>query len=378
MTDSHRNTLLTLFKAAVSSVKGDICVRRWASNPDAKRPTHIVAVGKAAAAMFDGLPSDWRNTIPTYLVTKTNHLENRVFTNNVKTFETSHPVPDQSSLKAGKGLRNFVENCPVGSHLLMLVSGGASSLVEHLRQGVSLTDLVTLTEVALAEGADIKEVNKRRRAISEIKGGGLLATFKGQQVDVLAISDVAGDSNSVIGSGIGAPGGRASFTYECNIFASNAVARDAVEQAGKSAGIWTITNQENMYADVADVASRIAQEIIDGPEGLYIFGGEPTVVLPRNHGSGGRNQALALELARHFMGHRDIVGLVAGTDGTDGDTCAAGSFVDVNTYTKMPGALEAQKNFDSNSYLSRSGDALITGPTGTNVMDLAIFLKQSS
>ncbi len=378
MTSTRRNTLLGLFNAAVSSVKGDISVRNWVLGHDVNRPTHIVAVGKAAAAMFDGLPDDWRNSIPTYMVTKTNHLDDRKFGTNVVALETSHPIPNQTSLDAGKGLHDFVAGCPAGSHLLMLVSGGASSLVEHLKPGVSGADIVALTETALAEGADIGEINKGRQAISAIKGGGLLASFKGQQADVIAISDVAGDSISVIGSGIGAPPEKTSCAYSCSIVASNAVAREAVERSAKSIGLKTITNQENMYADVFEIAARIAQGIMEGPDGLYVYGGEPTVVLPQNPGRGGRNQALALELARYIIGRTDIVGLVAGTDGTDGPTNAAGSYLDGQTYRKMPGAEKAQNCADSGEYLSRTEEAIITGPTGTNVMDLAIFLKQHS
>jgi hydroxypyruvate reductase len=375
MTTAQRNTLLHLFRAAVSSVKGDISVRNWVSGHDVKRPTHIVAVGKAAAAMFDGLPDDWRNTIPTYLVTKTNHLGDREYGRNVVALETSHPIPDQTSMNAGERLYKFAAKCPAGSHLLMLVSGGASSLVEHLGQGVGLDDLVALTETALAEGLDIDEVNKRRQAISAIKGGRLLATFKGQQVDVLAISDVAGDSISVIGSGIGAPPERIGFTYNCGVVAANAVARDAIVEIAKSLDIKIITNKENLYEDVPMIAARIAQEIKEGPDGLYVYGGEPTVILPENPGKGGRNQALALEIARHVQNRTDIVGLVAGTDGTDGPTNAAGAFLDGDTFSSEPGAEDALRRADSASFLARTGDQIITGPTGTNVMDLAIFLR---
>ena len=375
MTTAQRNTLLHLFRAAVSSVKGDISVRNWVSGHDVKRPTHIVAVGKAAAAMFDGLPDDWRNTIPTYLVTKTNHLVDREYGLNVVALETSHPIPDQTSMNAGERLYKFAAKCPAGSHLLMLVSGGASSLVEHLGQGVGLDDLVALTETALAEGLDIDEVNKRRQAISAIKGGRLLATFKGQHVDVLAISDVAGDSISVIGSGIGAPPERIGFTYNCGVVAANAVARDAIVEIAKSLDIKIITNKENLYEDVPMIAARIAQEIKEGPDGLYVYGGEPTVILPGNPGKGGRNQALALEIARHVQNRTDIVGLVAGTDGTDGPTNAAGAFLDGDTFSSEPGAEDALRRADSASFLARTGDQIITGPTGTNVMDLAIFLR---
>ena len=378
MATAQRDTLLHLFREAVSSVKGDSSVRNWLSNHDVKRPTHIIAVGKAAAAMFEGLPDDWRSAIPTYLVTKTDHLNGKEFGPNVLALETSHPIPDQTSLDAGEGLYKFVADCPAGSHLLMLVSGGASSLVEHLRQGIGHADLVTLTEAALAEGLDIDKVNKRRQAISAIKGGRLLAAFKGQHVYVLAISDFAGDSISIIGSGIGAAPENACCTYSCGVVASNAVARDAVERSAKSVGLKTVVNQESMYADVLAAAARIVQEIMEGPEGLYIYGGEPTVVLPENPGQGGRNQALALELSRYIVGRNDIVGLVAGTDGTDGPTNAAGAFLDGQTYVKLPGEKKAQKRANAGDYLSRTGDVIITGPTGTNVMDLAIFLKQGA
>ena len=378
MTSADRNILLDLFHSAVSSVKGDISVSTWLARQAVKRPTHIVAVGKAAASMFEGLPDDWHNELPTYLVTKTDHLGDKELGSNVVALEASHPIPDQSSLKAGKDLRDFVASCPTGSHLLMLVSGGASSLVEHLKPGVSCTDLVALTETAMAEGMSIDKINDRRQAISAIKGGGLLATFKGQNVDVLAISDVAGDSISVIGSGIGAPPARIGFAYNCNVVASNAVARDAVVQGAESLGIRTITNKENLYDDVPVIAARVAHEIMEGPAGLYVYGGEPTVVLPEKPGRGGRNQALALELARLFQDRNDIVGLVAGTDGTDGPTHAAGAFLDGEAYKKLSGAELAQQRADAGSYLSRTGDVIMTGPTGTNVMDLAIILKRTS
>jgi len=371
----QKNILLKLFQNAVAAVKGDTSVTAWLSHNGLRRPTHILAVGKAATAMFEGLPSDWRNTVATFLVTKTDHIGNTVFRENVKSFETSHPLPDQNSLDAGKGAANFVAKCGADSRLLMLVSGGASSLVEHLEPGVGLRDIETLTRSALAEGIDIGEINHRRRTISAIKGGQLLKRFSGAQVDVLAISDVAGDSIDVIGSGIGAPPEGASFTYQCNIVASNKVARDAVIQNANSVGIGVISNKENMYADLPKIASMIAKDILEGPSGLYIYGGEPTVTLPENPGHGGRNQALALEIARHIRKRIDIVGLVAGTDGTDGATDAAGALLDGKTYMKLPGARYALKRADSGSYFSRTGDLINTGPTGTNVMDLAIFLK---
>lgn len=366
-----------LFQNAVASVKGDNAVRMRLAKGGVERPTHILAIGKAAVSMFEGLPLEWRESVPTHLVTKTGHIGRTIFSGNVAAFESSHPIPDRSSLAAGKSTLEFVANCPSDSRLLVFVSGGASALVEHLKPDFGLGDLVSLTEAAMSEGIDINEINRRRKSISMIKGGGLLASFKGTKAEVLAISDVAGGSIDVIGSGIGACPDGACFAYTCSIVASNAVARDTVEHGAKSIGIETISNKESMYVDVAQLATQIALELLEGPQGLYVYGGEPTIVLPDNSGQGGRNQALALEIARHIQNRTDIVGLVAGTDGTDGPTHAAGAFLDGQTYLKLPGAEEAKIHADSGSYLARTGDLLITGPTGTNVMDLAIFLKQS-
>jgi hydroxypyruvate reductase len=255
----------------------------------------------------------------------------------------------------------------------MLISGGASSLVEHLKPGVRFEDLEPLTSAALAEGVAIGELNRRRKAISSIKGGGLLTSFRGTRIDVVAISDVAGDIIDIIGSGIGVPPEGVGFSYACSIVASNAVARAVVERSAESIGINTISNKENMYADVPEIAARIANEILQGPPGLYVYGGEPTVVLPDNPGQGGRNQALALEIARHICNQGGITGLVAGTDVSDGPTDAAGAFLDGQTFLKQPGAEEARKRADWGAYLARTGNLLLTGPTGTNVMDMAFF-----
>ncbi|MEW7008444.1 DUF4147 domain-containing protein [Lentilitoribacter sp. EG35] len=377
MHEAQRNTLLQLFKEAVAAVKGDASVNAWLTANKLHQPTHILAVGKAASAMFEGLPSEWRKSVPTYLVTKTGHIGRAIYNGNVTALETSHPLPDKTSLDAGKGALDFITSCGADSRLLMLVSGGASSLVEHLKTGFRYEDLEALTSAALTEGLDIEEINKRRKSISAIKGGGLLASYRGVEVNVLAISDVAGDSIGIIGSGVGSRPDDARFTYSCDIVASNAVARNAIEQNAKLNGRTVISNEENMYANVPEIAAQIANEIINGKPGLYVYGGEPTIILPQNPGRGGRNQALALEIARHISKRDDIVGLVAGTDGTDGPTDAAGAFLDGETYLKLPGAEGAQERADSGSYLAQAGDLIITGPTGTNVMDLAIFLKHT-
>lgn len=377
MQPNPRNSLLSLFQSGVDAVVGQAAVQNWLQNNPIGDPTHVVAVGKASVAMFQGLPQQWRDALPALVVTKTDHVGDTKFGANVAVYEAAHPVPDANSLQAGKAAVDLVSAVPAGGHLLMLVSGGASSLVEHLNGNATLEDLIALNQDALAEGADIAEINRRRTGLSAIKGGQLLGYFGGARVTVLAISDVEGDSIHVIGSGIGAQPVEDRASYAHHIVASNAIARQAVEDDARQAGYEVQANVENMYAPVDHVAAQIAEVVTQGPDGLYIFGGEPTIVLPPNPGSGGRNQALALELARLFQARDDISGLVVGTDGTDGPTKAAGGFFDGATYRKETDAARAQRMADSGSYLGQIGDQIITGPTGTNVMDLALVLKQS-
>ncbi len=326
--------------------------------------------------MYLGLPADWRAFLPGLVITKTDHLGTVGLGRNIVAQEASHPVPDQMSLLAGRKALGFVNSCATDSHLLVLISGGASSLVEYLQDGFDFSDLISLTEASLGDGADICEINTRRRNISAVKGGRLLAGFPGQRVTALAISDVCGDGIDVIGSGLGAPPTSPSFDYASHIIASNAVARTAIAADAAKKGLKVIANSEVMYSDVTEVADRIAKDVIDGPAGLYIYGGEPTVVLPKNPGSGGRNQALALELASRFRNRNGISGLVAGTDGSDGPTKAAGAFLDGESYDAKPGADKALRQANSAAFLAHTGDQVITGPTGTNVMDLAILIKE--
>lgn len=376
MSGPKRTALIDLFQSGVEAVKGDRAVKNWLARHDIAAPTHIFSAGKAAVSMYQGLPEDWSASTPSLVVTKTGHLAQAEFGSNVVAMEASHPVPDQASLVAGSKAQRFVANCDQNSRLLVLVSGGASSLVEHLKDGFDYADLHDLTTTALGDGADIADINARRTQISAIKGGNLLGRFQGQSITTLAISDVNGDDINIIGSGIGAAPKAASFQYHSHIIASNAVARMAVAQQAERNGLTVVTNTEAMYADVTDVADRIAADVSDGPAGLYIYGGEPTVVLPPNAGLGGRNQALALELARRLRNNDGICGLVAGTDGSDGPTDAAGGFLDGGTFDKDTGAEEALIEANSATYLARIGDQIVTGPTGTNVMDLALLIKE--
>ncbi|MCA0869558.1 DUF4147 domain-containing protein [Seohaeicola saemankumensis] len=358
-----------IWQAGVEAVDGYAAVAAALSG-DRARPDRILAVGKAAGTMTRAA-LDHFGAVPALVVTKDGHGEGVPAT--VEVIEAAHPVPDARSLEGGAALRAAVAAMPAGSELLLLVSGGASALAEDLVAGATLEDLAALNGRLLAAGLDITAMNRERRKLSRIKGGGLLEGFRGARVRVLAISDVPGDDLAVIGSGIGAAPAAHGFAFAAEIVASNAHARAAAVQAAEAAGLPVQAEAEALHDDLAALAAHWGPRIRAMAPGALVLGGEPTVHLPEAPGRGGRNQALALALAEHIAGTQGLCIVVGGTDGSDGPTDAAGGIVDGATWGD--GAAEAAAAADSGSYLERRGALLVTGPTGTNVMDLLVAVR---
>ena len=359
--------LLALWQTGVDAVRGDVAVQNAIVRGLVAPPDRIIAVGKAATAMGQAAAEKWPH-VPCLIVTKYHHSAGAP--KHATVMEAAHPVPDEASVAAGRALMGAVSDCAPGSHLLMLVSGGASSLAEVPVDGMTLDALKAETQDLLASGTPIGEMNAHRTQRSSIKGGKLLARFAGQKVTTLALSDVEGDSLASIGSGIGDAAANGRFEFVPHIIASNAIARTAVAEASTSP---VMSNQETLYDDVAALAPRIAAMLRDAPSGLHVLGGEPVVHLPQNPGQGGRNMALGLALAREISGTEGLRILVAGTDGTDGPTDAAGAMVDGTTWVES--GVEALARADAYPWLKDRGALVVTGPTGTNVMDLLIAHK---
>lgn len=370
-----------LWTAGIQQADGTQAVRHIIDAHGLAKPDALVAVGKAASAMALGA-LDRSNDIRTLVVTKYDHTAPELAAYaQVETLESAHPIPDENSLKAGRRMLDFVAGLPSDARLMLLVSGGASSLAEVLAAGVTLADLVALNQSMISQDRTIEEINARRRKLSLIKSGGLLAQFKGAHVDVIFISDVRGDDPDVIGSGIGSGIGTGAqtaprFTINSYMAANNALARQAAAQAAAAHSLPVIENTETLYGDITDLANPLAKALQTGENGVYIWGGEPVVVLPENPGNGGRNQALALLLARELQGRDDITVVVGGTDGTDGPTNAAGGVIDGGTYSRDLGHDTAITQASAGDALGAAGCLLITGPTGTNVMDLIVAVKQ--
>ena len=365
----RREIARTIWQAGVDAVGGYAATA--AALADVQRPDLVLAVGKPAGAMARAA-LDHFGAVPCLVVTKDGHGEG--LPEHVRLIEASHPVPDARSLQGGRALREAVGSMAPGTRLLLLVSGGASSLAEDLMPGKTLDDLAALNRRLLSAGLDIGAMNAERRRISRIKGGGLLSGFRGGHVEVLAISDVPGDDLMVIGSGIGALPDRHDYAARARIVASNAHARAAAAKAAEEVGFDVLANEEALHDDLPALAERLGPRLRAMPRGAMILGGEPTVVLPENPGLGGRNQALALALAKEIAGCDGITVVVGGTDGTDGPTDAAGAIVDDSTWGE--GAEDSLKAADSGTYLARKGALLITGPTGTNVMDLLVAIRE--
>ncbi|SHJ37807.1 hydroxypyruvate reductase [Shimia gijangensis] len=355
----------------VRAVQGSKAVETALRKHQVARPDQIIAVGKAASAMLAGAQAVFGPDSPALVVTKYGHSQ--ALPGPVRVIEAAHPVPDENTLVAGVEMLKTVQHQPENAHLLFLVSGGASSLVELPEVGKSLHALQSENAHLLSEGLDIHAMNARRKELSQIKGGKLLSHFQGELVTTLAISDVEGDSLSVIGSGIGQAPEYHRFSFDPFIVASNAIARSACANHSAKLGLGVMTNSESLYSDVFELAAQIGPILRKAPPGVHIWGGEPTIVLPPDPGQGGRNQALALALAEQISGTFGLDILVAGTDGTDGPTDAAGAFVNGATWTEE--AKRFQRLADSGHFLEERGALFKSGPTGTNVMDLLIALK---
>ena len=371
--NTRTETLNNIWNAAVEAVSGYQAVTNALNADSYFNPDLVLAVGKAAVGMCQGaldnlLPCD------ALVVTKYDHADADILARDrVSVIEAAHPIPDQMSLEAGQALLERMRLMPTDSRVLLLVSGGASALAESLPEDMSLADLQVIADEMIAGGKTIGQINARRKQTSLIKDGKLVEAFKGAEIRVYAISDVEGDGIETIGSGLG-DCHRARAVASTRIIASNQIARDQAEQKAIALGLTVRLNEESLYGDVFELAAVIGSKLHEAESGVYIWGGEPTVILPESPGRGGRNQSLALALAEHIAELDNINLLVAGTDGSDGPTTAAGGLVDGNTWSDPDAARLALQNADAGSYLEQHDSLFVTGPTNTNVMDLVIAI----
>ncbi len=389
--EPRRRVLLELLRAALAAVDGRRCtleaLRSQHLRERMARPGRVwvAAVGKAAARMTLGARDALGGALErVLLITKDGHLDPELNElPRLEAWESGHPVPDQRSLDAGARLLAFLDEMPAQVQPLVLVSGGASSLVEALIPGAALADLQRLNREGLASGLSIEDLNARRRAISRLKGGQLAGRLAGRGAIALLISDVPGNDPAVIGSGLagpassaaGAQGGCADDIVRV-VVASMAQALEGVR--ARAGPLAAHVEAELFSGSTERLAVRFAHELALGAAPLRAWGGESVLELPPHPGRGGRNQHLALSVARLIAG-RELYLLAAGTDGTDGPTVDAGALVDGNTCARVACAGldvdECLRRADSGAALAAAGDLVHTGPTGTNVGDLVLGLE---
>lgn len=368
----------------------------------------LIAVGKAAWQMAHAAADVLGKRIDTGLViTKYGHVMGEI--PRIRCVEAGHPVPDENSLAATVEALALTENLTAEDTVLFLLSGGGSALFEQPL--IPPAELTALTEHLLASGASIVEMNTIRKRMSAVKGGRFGAHCAPAHVFSIVLSDILGDPLDMIASGpahpdtstaedahavvqkyglhlskeaaalLDAPLPTALPNVETHITGSVRELCAAAARAAERRGYTPV-----LLTDQLDTEARAAGQFLaciarthagDGTSYAYIAGGE-TIVQLVGKGRGGRNQELALAAADGIAGRDNIAVFSIGSDGTDGPTDAAGGYVDGGTAaalarTGMDAATALAEN-DSYTALNAVDGLIITGPTGTNVNDVAVVL----
>src|SRR5690349_16386357 len=378
---NSRRVLLELFDSALRAVDGRESVEIVLRNSSPGRVA-VFAIGKAACAMALGALDALKDRIEQlFVVTKEGHIDPQLKGAGVHILESAHPLPDARSLAAGAELARRVSGLREDLWPVFLISGGSSSLVELLIEGENLESLRALNERGLAAGWDIVKLNAERTRISRLKGGGVTRLLGRREALALFISDVPGDSPGVIGSGL-LGGGDDEDRVARVVVANIDVAVRQVVDAGHARGLELEARKSRFDGDANAVAHEFHEALRATHADGLVWGGESTVKLPAVHGRGGRNTHLALTIARSLRPGERLHILAAGTDGTDGPTQDAGAIVDAQTVERATisgcDVERAWQEFDSGTAIEAAEDLVHTGPTGTNVGDILIGLKQSA
>lgn len=414
-----RKSAMQVFRAALKAVDPAEAVRLHFKPPSATFE-HIFAVGagKAAGPMAQAIEQILGKRLTGGIVNvKHGHA---VPLRRIEQNESGHPIPDDSGVRGAQRIAAMARGATERDLVISLISGGASALMPLPAPPITLAEKQATTNLLLACGATIHEINAVRKHISAIKGGQLAALASPARVISLILSDVIGDNLDVIGSGPTSPdastfaAARSIFdkygnwnkvprtirqrledgcrgeipetpkslsNAENHIIGSNRLALDAAAVKARELGFKPLILSSSIEGETREIAgmhAAIAREIRQSghpvkPPACIISGGETTVTI-RGRGMGGRNQEFALAAAGGLAGLKDVLIFSAGTDGTDGPTDAAGAQADGQTLQRGPEALRRLANNDSYHFFEPLKDLIITGPTGTNVMDIHLIL----
>ena len=409
----ERRLLRRLFDAAVASAQPRHLIPRHLPAPPRGR-TIVVGAGKATAAMASALDDVWAAPLTGVVVTRYGHA---VPCKRIEVVEAAHPVPDEAGIAAARRILAAVRGLAADDLVICLISGGGSALLPLPLPGIALVDKQSVARALLASGAPISDINCVRRHLSAIKGGRLAAACHPARVVTLAISDVPGDDPIDIASGptvadpttreeavavlaryrITAPpavdkilrdpaaesvkpgdGRLARASY--HLIATPQMALEAAASVARSEGVAPLILADSLEGEARDVGkmlAAIARQVAmhnqpAAPPCVLLSGGETTVTV-RGSGRGGRNVECLLALALALQGMPRVHALAGDTDGVDGQEEIAGAFVTPDTLGRAHAiGLQAGPMLDDNdahSFFEALGDAIVTGPTRTNVND---------
>ena len=368
----------------------------------------LVAAGKAAWQMAKAAADCMGDRIENgVVVTKYGHVMGPIA--NYTCFEAGHPVPDENSFRGTQAALDLVADLTEKDTVLFLLSGGGSALFE--KPLIPAEELQDITGQLLACGADIVEINTIRKRFSQVKGGRFAQLCWPAKVEAVILSDILGDPLDMIASGPACPD---SSTAEDAQRIRNKYGLRMSEAAEQLLGVETPKSLDNVHTQIngsvrelcsaaADVCRELGYEPVvltdqlccqareagsflasilkthaAGGKALAFIAGGETVVKLTGHGKGGRNQEIALAAAAGISGIPNAAVFSVGSDGTDGPTDAAGGYADGDTCRELleQGITVDAVLQDNDAYhaLQKTGGLIITGPTGTNVNDVAVAL----
>jgi len=413
-------TLLRLmFDAAIAAAQPALCLPRFLPPPPRGRVI-VIGAGKASAAMAQALETHWPGVLSGLVITRYGH---HVPCARIEIAEAAHPVPDAAGASAAQRMLTLVENLSADDLVLCLLSGGGSALLPAPLPGLKLQEKQALNQALLASGATISEINCVRRHLSAIKGGRLAAACYPATVLTLAISDVPGDDpvdiasgptvadpstcadalavlrryrleipdaiRTLLESGAGEsikPGDPRLANSRLQLIATPRMALQAAAAVARNFGVATHMLGDALEGEARDVgtvlggiAKHVARHGEPFPTPCILLSGGETTVTVRGNGSGGRNVEFLLALAVALNGAPGIYALAGDTDGVDGQAEVAGGVVTPDTLARAA-TLSLQpraqlNNNDGHGFFAALGDAVITGPTLTNVNDFrAIYI----
>jgi hydroxypyruvate reductase len=366
---------------------------------------YTVAFGKAGDSMTRAINSII--SIKSGIIVIPKGSKAKIKSKKFQIFNSKHPKPDKTSVKAAKEVMKFVENKKNKELIIFLVSGGGSSLLA-MPDEITLSDKVHVTDLLLKSGATIQEFNCIRKHLSKIKGGKLVQNMKCDGVSLI-MSDVEDDDLSSIASGTtfmdsttyqdamdiiekyrlkrkipievlqvlgnGLHDQKPETPKESKmdnfVIANNSNCLESMEKIAKTKG-YKVTRIQN-YGDIKEVVKKILDNISEEQKTCLIFGGEPTVKV-LGKGEGGRNQELVLRILKNTQKFKKITIASMGTDGIDGNSNFAGAIID-NVKVDLNIMKEFLKNSDSARFFQKQKGNIKTGHTHMNLMDIGVILK---